>query len=80
MSDQIVAAGMTHAELSAAFDTVADPSDWRAPIEAFVDAPAYARIAAAVEFFTATKLSWVMLPNGRFAVTSIGYRNGPAGP
>jgi hypothetical protein len=64
-----------------AFDRVATPEDWRAPICAVV--PCYLRdvVRAAVIFYTATVPSFHETAGGRnVQVRAIGYRNGPAGP
>ncbi len=71
--------GFTEAQLSAAFDAVSAPTHWKDPIESVIAEHHYPLTAAAVEFYTATKLSFVTLPTGRLAVTAPGYRAGPAG-
>lgn len=83
-------ANYTEPELHAAFDRVADPDDWRAPINAIVPEEELPVTLAAIEFFTATKgkaepSKWeVVPPEGEVKkcvrVTAAGYRNGPAGP
>lgn len=73
-------------DLSEAFDKVANPEDWKAPIDATVsitDIREGATIKAAVEFYTATKATIKLTTYGRdikIHVTSDGYRMGPAGP
>ncbi len=68
----------------AAFDFVADPKDWRAPIDALVsdyEACSYSAdvIVDAVRFFTSTHCTYTRVANGlRFE--AIGYRGGPCGP
>ena len=74
--------GYTEDELFAAFDAVADPYDWRAPIDSYVDPADVNRIVFAIKHYTATvptltvhQLKGVQL----IRVRSIGYRMGPAG-
>lgn len=62
------------------FRIVANKSDWKAPIDAFV--PATINLDAvydAVIHFTGTKPKFVMTKYG-WQVEAIGYRAGPAGP
>jgi len=66
--------------LQAAFNTVADPTDWRAPIDAWVEADKYELVAEAVQYFTATEPRLIALQNGWKRMVATGYRNGPAGP
>lgn len=73
-----------HAELMRfAFRQIADPNDWRAPIDAIVPESMVSLCCDAVMFMTATNASVtsVGLVNGSamYRVTSIGYRSGPAG-
>ncbi|GEM_PF-2845850 len=75
--------GHTIANMRKAFDLLADPDDWRAPIDAWIDHRAYGLAAAAVEFFTCTELQIIGGPQpltGRILVHADGYRMGPAGP
>lgn len=73
--------GFTQAQLSAAFDRVANPNDWRAPIDKVLLAErATPAVSAAVEFYTATQATITDLGNGFVRVTAVGYRMGPAGP
>ena len=72
-------------ELEAAFNAVADPDDWRAPISALIepDQRLIQMTVTAVAFFTATvpTLSMVETPAGYMvAINAVGYRAGPAGP
>ena len=68
-------------DLEKALDTVCDPKDWKAPIEAVVKNEAdQAIIAEAIEFFTATIAEFTKDDNGRLWVVADGYRMGPAGP
>lgn len=70
----------THAELLRAFDLVADPDDWRAPIRAFCRAADVKAVQEAVTYFTATTATAVLIPFvGQFYITAVGYRAGPAG-
>lgn len=63
------------------FDSVADPSDWRNPIDAVINLADFADIAEAVDFYTSTDIESVeLLPGNKCRVTAVGYRNGPAGP
>jgi hypothetical protein len=80
--------GYTIDELQAAFNRVRDARDWKAPIRATVGARAkhggidvalLAKIAAAVEFYTATKPTITIIGTTAH-VTAVGYRQGPAGP
>lgn len=76
-----------HDVLKRAFDAVANPADWKAPIDARVTRDVLARanvtiedILEAVEFFTATTAT-VSTPDmhGARSVRADGYRRGPAG-
>lgn len=72
-------------ELGAAFDRVADPRDWRAPINAVIAPDRRTITACAIVHFTATKPRFTPLGNpGSSApkmllVRALGYRAGPAG-
>lgn len=81
-ADGIVYAGLTEAELHQAFNLVADPDDWRAPINALVGPGELEAAITAIEFFTATipTVEVVSVPERVYRVRSVGYRNGPAGP
>jgi hypothetical protein len=73
----------TEGELKLAFDCVANPRDWRAPVDAIVpNAPALkTAIEAAVMFYTATPAIFHFTNrDGYVRVVAKGYRNGPAGP
>lgn len=73
--------GFTVDQLSTAFDQVADPADWRAPIAATIAAEDFGLVSAAVEFYTATKVVVDRQCGEReLVVSAIGYRDGPAGP
>lgn len=73
------------ARLAAAFETVCNPNDWRAPIEAWIEATDVDRIDEAVIHFTATRIEVVgygvlVGRPGEVLIRAVGYRNGPAGP
>lgn len=82
-----LAEALVHAALSAAFDLVADPDDWKAPIDAVVTLPHVMdglEVKKAVQFFTATEatISVVGLASETditVRVQAPGYRMGPAG-
>jgi hypothetical protein len=70
-----------HDDATALFDTVADPLNWKGPIDALVwladdevDDMAYA-----IEFFTATTPTITKAPLGGYHITAAGYAAGPAG-
>lgn len=79
--------------LTAAFNQVKNPKDWKAPINAIVNVASTDTIGVglyldAIEYFTATKpelflLDRVTLGGGqevdKFRIVSEGYRLGPAG-
>jgi hypothetical protein len=69
--------------LQTAFNQICNPDDWKAPIDALVPWEAANVYMQAVEFMTATtcqceRVKKEGLYYGR--LTSIGYRDGPAGP
>lgn len=78
----------TRKALEDAFDMVANPDDWRAPIDAHVtttDIRDGSTIKAAVAFFTGTEAtirleSDVDQETFELHVTALGYRMGPCGP
>jgi hypothetical protein len=63
-----------------AFRLVADPDDWKKPIDAIVPANRLTDVVKAIQFYTATETTVSVLADGQFRVKSIGYRMGPAGP
>ena len=71
----------TEAQLDAAFKKVADPSDWRNPINyAVVDRDDVHVTVCAIQYYTAAPvqvkdLQW----NDEYMIFSPGYRLGPAG-
>lgn len=78
--------GYTHGELRLAFDIVANPDDWRAPISTTIDERFFGVVCAAVNFFTSTDVvcegrdpHHSRIPNA-VNIRATGYRNGPAGP
>ena len=75
--------GYTHEELQQAFNAVADPDNWKAPIKATIQGisrESADRIQYAVEFYTATQCQVTKANKDTFRFESVGYRNGPAGP
>jgi len=68
---------------ASAFELVADPKDWKAPINKIVrfDAIEYTpdALAYAVKYMTATEVTMTPVSNHETRVTSVGYRMGPAG-
>jgi hypothetical protein len=69
-----------HEEMVEAFDLVADPDDWKAPVDGFIDEVDLVAVAAAVTYFTATVARATPGPiPGRYHITADGYRAGPAG-
>ena len=79
--------GFEEADIRAAFEKVADPNDWKGPIEAIIRGEEIPLVAAAIEFFTATPATVAVgnmnLSEGLgfipYVVTADGYRAGPAG-
>ena len=68
-------------DLRKVFDAICDPDDWRAPIAVSVSGEAVLPVVAAIEFYTATNPSVSLnVERMKYLVTSVGYRNGPAGP
>ena len=60
--------GYEAADLSAAFNLVANPKHWKDPIDAVINADKRDIVVAAVEFYTATKahvLTYIIMDNGR---------------
>lgn len=68
----------TQEQLQRAFDAVANPQDWKAPIEAVIESSAWQLTKAAIVHFTATQPTLKANDDGRFVVTAPGYRAGPA--
>lgn len=72
----------TVGQLREIFDAVSDPDDWKGPIRALIPASGHGVVDAAVEFFTATRISVTDGPEvgtGRILIEADGYRAGPAG-
>jgi len=71
-------------QLQAVFGLLHNPDDWKAPIDCEVMANDKQKklIAEAINFMTATDAEFEVLEPSinKYRVTSIGYRNGPAGP
>lgn len=63
------------------FNRVANPTDWKARIDAIIPEDDRFLTFQAIQFFTATDATFVRVPSqpGYLRVTSIGYRQGPAG-
>lgn len=76
--------GYGEAALRGAFDLVADPNDWKAPISALIPAEVAPIVCSAIRFFTATEPTTRPADDIAFKggvwVEAVGYRNGPAGP
>ena len=69
----------TKAQLSAAFDKVADPADWKNPIHAVVTVHDVKITVEAIQYFTAAPVEVERLNSVQSLITSPGYRLGPAG-
>lgn len=70
----------TEKELDWAFGLVADPSDWKAPIDARVAKDLVHQVVSAIRFYTAAPIEVFPTEHpGSYRVTSCGYRLGPAG-
>ena len=78
MKDEFVAwlngRPVTRGELRAAFDLVADPTDWKNPINAVVDPDEQTKVMIyeAVRFFTGCTPKFTRL--NRYRVTTSGFR------
>lgn len=71
-----------HELLDKAFAIVADPKDWKAPIDTIIRIEDYYDlliILTAIEHFTATKATYDMVEDRVYHIKSVGYRAGPAG-
>ncbi len=70
------------AVLEAAFAMVANPSDWRAAIDAEIvnDPGLREMVADAIIHFTATEPTFTFAGPHHVRVQAVGYRAGPAGP
>ena len=81
---QLVEGPFTVAQLREMFNEIADPKDWRAPIDVNLPGEKILMACAAIEYFTATEpaVDSVFDATGKVDygfVSSIGYRMGPAG-
>ena len=69
-------------DLSLAFDTVKDKDHWKGPVAALIPTSKRDVTAAAIEFYTATKMKVhaTHLINGDayLVISAAGYWNGPA--
>jgi hypothetical protein len=80
MKDEFVAwlngRPVTRGELRAAFDLVADPTDWKNPINAVVDPDEQTKVMIyeAVRFFTGCTPKFTRLSANRYRVTTSGFR------
>lgn len=63
------------------FSKVQNPSDWKGAIDSFCHESEREPTTKAIAFFTATEAQFEPIPNHRgwLRVTSVGYRQGPAG-
>lgn len=69
-------------DLEEAFSAVADPDDWKAPIESKISIHDLPVTVAAIKFYTATVPTYRFDSegnSGKWIIESIGYRMGPAG-
>ena len=72
--------GYTVEQMKKAFDAVANPNDWKAPIAASMTGESVNVVVAAIKFYTATVPEVTLdVATMRYHVHSDGYRNGPAG-
>ncbi len=67
-------------DFEAAFNMIANPDDWKAPIKTRIKKKDYERCREACIHFTATNLEIYGEGCDDYEVRSIGYRAGPAGP
>lgn len=76
--------GRTIGEYHEAFAQVATEGDWRAKINAVVEAAELALIVNAIQFMTGTVAKFEAIlegaDKGRFRIRAVGYRDGPCGP
>ena len=67
--------------MRAAFESVQNPSDWRAPIAATIKPVNQELTRQAIIWFTGTEPTFEKLSDVDFLlVRAAGYRNGPCGP
>lgn len=79
----MVRGGFSVEAMKAAFDKVCNKQDWKAPIKAVIPSVQVPLVVAAIEFYTATnaKVTPMLALEGDYTyVSSVGYREGPAGP
>ncbi len=70
----------TQEQLKEAFDLLADPADWRAPIAVFLPGEHVNLAVEAIKHFTATVPTVMLdLTRMKYLIRSEGYRAGPAG-
>lgn len=77
--DETVVDGFKVGDMRAMFNRITNPKDWRSPIRAWITQADLRLAERAVEYFTATELTVVRMPEDQVPVRSIGYRMGPAG-
>ena len=72
----------SHNELENAFFKIRPKRDWRNPIKATIDSKDIDITREAIRYFTATEMDVqdFLDTEDRVEITSIGYRNGSAGP
>ena len=68
------------ARMSAAFDAISDPADWRNPIDAVVENDVVELTVEAVIFYTACVPQVDPVDDDHSRIQAVGYRAGPAGP
>jgi len=78
-NEEVVYGGLTESELRNAFDSVKDPSDWKGPIDRFVDESQLTAVVKAIQYYTGTEPIVAFVKDSLFNVRSIGYRHGPCG-
>ena len=66
-------------ELEPYWNRVADPEDWKRPIDSYVHKDDLEKTKAAIAFFTATEATATVLQPNWYRVAADGYRRGPAG-
>ena len=70
----------TYADMEQAFGEVANPDDWKAPIDCCVAWERVPLVVAAIEFYTATVPTVdALISNMTCRLRADGYRAGPAG-
>ena len=67
--------GFTQEQLQDGFRKVANPSNWKMPIDAEIDPKDRDVVARAVPFMTGGDVHFEELPSGRLRVTGPGYYN-----